>query len=432
MSSIKYPKQSIYYLKHHKLKAHIQFMKKPFVLLLFSLLLACSSKPETPLRKGNTIRLFQLDINGDIFNGRIDQENNSISFDLYGAEVRSLTPTIEISEGARVSPSSGVTQDFSEDVFYTVTSENQEQRRYRVIVNNTPFSSENAILNFEIEIDGETVQARVDENLKEIAFESGSYDISALAPQIVLSDRATISPASGEVVDFTVPVIYTVTAENGDSVDYTLAINKAFKVDAYTLMGPRYGAQILFTHAKLYINLEFLDLTQEGAQLLLDDGVNSFELPILETEYFENFTIKVYHVVTKIPEYISSSSNYKLVFRSDTQTLASDFLIDVLAENAPKISGVNQSSYREGDTLIVTGEHLTDYIGVPSNGQFFLFNPQSSSIDVELNPEQTEYKLLLEGGFVRSAFFPYDAASRDVIFISPQGRMGDQITITIE
>ena len=110
--------------------------------------------------------------------------------------------------------------------------------------------------------------------------------------------------------------------------------------------------------------------------------------------------------------------------------LQSDFLIDVLAENAPKIISVNQDSYREGDTFIVTGENLTDFIGVPSNASFYIFDPRGN-IDVTLNPEKTEYRLEMVGGFVRSAFFPFNAVERDVIFMTEDRRLGDQITVKV-
>lgn len=45
-------------------------------------------------------------------------------------------------------------------------------------------------------------------------------DVSHLAPTIVVSNYATVSPASGVAQDFTQPVIYAVTAYDGSSVDY--------------------------------------------------------------------------------------------------------------------------------------------------------------------------------------------------------------------
>ncbi len=49
-------------------------------------------------------------------------------------------------------------------------------------------------------------------------------NIRALAPEITVSPNATVSPASGVMVDFTNPVTYTVTAEDGSQAVYTATI----------------------------------------------------------------------------------------------------------------------------------------------------------------------------------------------------------------
>ena len=52
-----------------------------------------------------------------------------------GTPVNNLYPVITVSEGAKVSPASGVSQDFSDDraVTYTVTAENGKTKTYTAI-----------------------------------------------------------------------------------------------------------------------------------------------------------------------------------------------------------------------------------------------------------------------------------------------------------
>lgn len=50
-------------------------------------------------------------------------------------------------------------------------------------------------------------------------------DITSLAPIISIPDGATISPASGAFQDFTNPVTYTVTAQDGSTQAYTIIVN---------------------------------------------------------------------------------------------------------------------------------------------------------------------------------------------------------------
>ena len=49
-----------------------------------------------------------------------------------------------------------------------------------------------------------------------------SANLKALAPEITVSENATVTPASGEVVDFTNPVTYTVVAKD-DTQEYVVA-----------------------------------------------------------------------------------------------------------------------------------------------------------------------------------------------------------------
>ena len=53
-----------------------------------------------------------------------------------------------------------------------------------------------------------------------------STDVTALVPTITVSENATVSPASGVAQDFTNPVIYTVTAEDGSTADYIVTVKK--------------------------------------------------------------------------------------------------------------------------------------------------------------------------------------------------------------
>lgn len=54
-----------------------------------------------------------------------------------------------------------------------------------------------------------------------------STDVTNLAPTIAVSDYASVSPTSGTAQDFTNPVNYTVTAEDGSTQVYTVTITKA-------------------------------------------------------------------------------------------------------------------------------------------------------------------------------------------------------------
>jgi hypothetical protein len=66
-------------------------------------------------------------------------------------------------------------------------------------------------------VDGTNVTANVVYN----------QNVTALVPEITISPKASIQPASGIAQDFTSPVTYTVTAENGTTKAYTVTVTKA-------------------------------------------------------------------------------------------------------------------------------------------------------------------------------------------------------------
>ena len=52
-------------------------------------------------------------------------------------------------------------------------------------------------------------------------------DVTKLTPDISVSGSATISPDSGVVQDFTKPIVYTITAQDGSTQDYTVTVKVA-------------------------------------------------------------------------------------------------------------------------------------------------------------------------------------------------------------
>ena len=116
-----------------------------------------------------------------------------------GLSAGTYTATLTVSGGS-VAP-----QSF--DVSFTVTA--------------APISSDKAITAFSIG----GYAGTIDESKHTVAVTvPGSADVTKLAPIITVSKKATVSPASGAVQDFTKPVTYTVTAQNNTKQDYTVTV----------------------------------------------------------------------------------------------------------------------------------------------------------------------------------------------------------------
>lgn len=84
-------------------------------------------------------------------------------------------------------------------------------------------SSEKKILSFKFV--SPAVEATITENAKTIvAAVPFGTDVTALVPVIIVSEKASVSPASGLPQNFTNPVTYIVTAEDGSQAVYTVTV----------------------------------------------------------------------------------------------------------------------------------------------------------------------------------------------------------------
>lgn len=150
----------------------------------------------------------------------IDGTNISIKV-VHGIDLSKLVPKIEISEGATISPGHEEETDFSAGpVTYIVTAENGSTKEWNVTVTWD--------LNHLGDILSYTIPGQIGESVfagKTISIDVPfGTDLSDIIPEIVISEGASISPASGESVDFSITgsVDYTVTAEKGYTRNWTV------------------------------------------------------------------------------------------------------------------------------------------------------------------------------------------------------------------
>ncbi|MFO8067029.1 MAG: T9SS type A sorting domain-containing protein [Bacteroidales bacterium] len=147
----------------------------------------------------------------------------------YGTDVTALTPDIEVSEGATIDPESGTTQDFSDTFQYTVTAENADQATWSVIVTEA-LNNENDIISFVL--DEQTSEADINATDKTVTIEvEHGSDVTALTPDIEVSEGATIDPESGTTQDFSDTFQYTVTAENADQATWSVIVSIATNIE---------------------------------------------------------------------------------------------------------------------------------------------------------------------------------------------------------
>ena len=211
---------------------------------------------------------------------RLNEENDILSFDFPNVKCKTiiadsvvfvemyekldltkLTPSITISDMATMYPQSGVTQDFTIDVFYEVTAQNGELKKYKVVVTEALNEPNNIILFSFPNLDHKAI-IRNDTIWVEL------YDdiaLNNLAPIIEISDKATVTPKSGEVQNFENDVIYTVTSESGLERNYVIRVYKVLDSDKELLSFsiPNMLSNVVFNGNNIEIELfENVDITR--------------------------------------------------------------------------------------------------------------------------------------------------------------------------
>ncbi|MCM5662805.1 DUF5018 domain-containing protein [Galbibacter mesophilus] len=381
-----------------------------------------------PLSTENLITSFNLVINGEKITGAIDQTTRLITFETEGADIKALIPEIEYSNNATISPAPGLVQNFEDEVVYTVIAENGDPNVYRVVINNRPLSDSNEILSFKFNLNGESINARIDNELKEIKFETGSMDISNIMPTIEISKYATISPESGTVQDFNSLKTFIVTAENGDQVEYDIVINEPIITRCHAVAGIFSNSpMLLYAGTEMVVGGNFININRENTQIYLFDGQNSYPISITKEEQSENNFLINYLYYFTIPSTIPSGSNYKIVYEMNGQKMEYEVQMDILSENVPKLLSLNQTIYERGDRLELTGENLPDMMVIPSNGSLYLIQP-SSSYDLFVNEEKTLLTLTLNNYYLFPSYYGREGHQRKITVLGPGRRVGPSIT----
>ncbi|MGM1057246.1 MAG: DUF5018 domain-containing protein [Bacteroidota bacterium] len=407
-------------------------MKKITILILALLVISCTKDDEpVVLATGNQILEFSLSIDGEIYQGIIDQQAKIISFETERKDVSSLKPTIIFSEKARIEPSPNISRDFREEVVYTVYAENGVSNVYRIRVDNRPVSLENEIDSFTFEIEGTTIEAVINRQTGFIRADVPLSNISALTPVITIPPHATINPPASEAQDFTTPVTYTVTAENGDRRTYTAQINEP-EIERIIL---GYSANPTFyVGAEAGIMGRFLMNEGEVPEVYFYDGTNKYVPEHLEFHfsYGDSFTgVRYYAVTFVIPDDIPTNI-YTVVLEKRGYRVEFNGL-DIKKENAPNPQSLSQDVFSRDDILKVFGENLTARIVIPSNGSQYLLW-ETYAVDITVNNERTEMNFTpnYRQDNLYPAYYGREPEEKKITFFDESGRLGRSIMTTFK
>lgn len=170
--------------------------------------------------------------------GVIDQANGTIAITVGSAEnIKALAPQYTIPGGTTSNPASGVAQDFSNPVKYTVLSNDGfTGKSYLVTVKQLAAPLITAFATSE-DVCAETGTINNVNSTISVILPAGT-NLTAVAPVITLNSELTVSPASGVSQNFSQgPVIYTVTNQEGLTKAYQVTITSANSTKKVVFLG---------------------------------------------------------------------------------------------------------------------------------------------------------------------------------------------------
>lgn len=291
----------------------------------------------------------------------------------FGTDLEHLTPTITHT-GVSVTPASGVSNDFSEpNVEYTVIAANGMTKTYRVTVSEA--------LNHAKDIQSFTIlgiPGTIGANAITLTVPFGS-DLEHLTPTITHTG-ASVSPRSGETVDFTDSVIYTVTAANGTTKEYEVTVTEApsnvkdithfeiLSIEGTIVEGGGIDDNTITVNIPYWTDRSNLTptITHTGASIDPATGLpNDFTNPDIEyTVTAADGTTKVYLVTVNVaPSPSKDITRFTIHGRNGTITESGDLLNNTIAITVP--SWANRSSLTPGVTH--TGASVSPASGVSQN-----------------------------------------------------------------
>lgn len=192
-------------------------------------------------------------------------------------DLAAVEPEITISESAALTAPDALKEG---ENTYTVTAEDGTERVYTVTITRTAVATGRQILSFTYG----AVAGTIDQVNGTISLGLPAGTSTTFAPAIRVSDFATVTPASGEARDFSKPVKYKVTAQNGSTTTYTVTVTVSqeqaenpYKADMESLIS-KINQRYSRTTAGAWEDWEWMNLGFYQKKLgNLDDGFSIAE-----------------------------------------------------------------------------------------------------------------------------------------------------------
>ncbi|WP_289039260.1 Ig-like domain-containing protein, partial [uncultured Zobellia sp.] len=281
---------------------------------------------DDPKSSDNDITQFTLSPTSG--NAILDDVNHTATITVpFGTDLLVAPTNLVVSTGASVSPLGNVERDFSNPVNYTVMAENGDSQNWQITVNveADTRSNENDITQFTLSpTSGNAILDDVNHTAT-ITVPFGT-DLFVAPTNLVVSTGATVSPLGNVERDFSNPVNYTVTAENGDVQNWTIIVNEEVDtrsnendITQFTLSPTSGDAVLDNVNHTATITVPFgTDLFVAPTNLVVSTGASvsplgnverDFSNPVNYTVMAENGDSQVWQVIVNVEADTRSNEN---------------------------------------------------------------------------------------------------------------------------
>ena len=263
----------------------------------------------------NKTDILSFVIPGQVGDAVIDTVGHTIAIQVpYATDLKTLTPSIEVSAGASIYPAAGTAIDFSEAVIFIVTAEDGTTvQQWVVTVNQLPNNATDIVSFILAEQTGPAV---IDTDQHHIEIEvTKETAVTSLAPTIEVSPGATIDPASGIAVNFSSEVTYTVTAEDGTTVqDWSVLVTVDPAVSARAV-SPGDRASVYPNPANTFLTIETEFTDHYSIEIISLNGKQIFSNKMEGTSHqldLSSFQKGVYFITIRSKDFVTTRKIIKM------------------------------------------------------------------------------------------------------------------------
>ncbi len=217
----------------------------------------------------NAAEITAFSLPNQIGNATINSAAGTITVNVpLGTSLTSVTPSVlSISPSATITPTATTARNFTSPVTYSVTAQDGTTSKVWTVTVNVVASSLKEITAFTLapnQIGSSIINSSA--GTIAVSMPLGSVLTSIVPTTLTISPNATISPTPSVAQDFSVPVVYTVTAQDGSTKTWTVTVTLVDPNATYT----DYQAEdatftgVVATNHLNYTGTGFLDFATTG------------------------------------------------------------------------------------------------------------------------------------------------------------------------